>query len=960
MQTIEIERKWQEEWKKAKIFEAEPDKRKKFFITVPYPYTSGPLHIGHGRSYTNGDIFARYMRMLGYNVLFPMAFHITGTPILSISMRIANNEKETINLFKEYVSLYENDPKKVKKIVESFKEPWNVANYFAEKMMDDFKSIGYSIDWRRRFTTGDKAYKAFVQWQFRKLKESGYLIKGSYPVLFCINCNNAVGEDDIKGGDVIKPGICEFYLLKFKFDDLYLVAATLRPETIFGVTNLWLNPSATYKIIQIDGEKWVVSEEAAFKLSKQNKELKEIGEIKASELIGKYCIEPMNKNKILILPAEFVDTSQATGVVYSVPSHAPFDYIGLVEIWNGKFVDEFKLNINEIKSIKPISLIKVKEFGDHPAIELCEREGIKQVREKDKLEKVTQELYKLEFYNGILKENCGKFAGKKVFDAKEEVFSYLYSMKLADKMYEVSAIEKPVVCRCGGNVIVSVISDQWFIDYGNEEWKNKARVCLDRMGIVPEIYRKLFEDTIAWLHERPCARRRGLGTPLPFDSNWIIESLSDSTIYMCFYIISKYINEGKIRAEQFEDKVFDYVFLGKGEVEDIEEDTGINREILKAMRKEFEYWYPVDQRHTAVGHISNHLTFYIFNHVAIFPSDKWPKKITLNEMLIREGRKMSKSYGNVLPLAEIPKKYSADLYRLYVSYAADLTSTLDWRENDIKNVAGKIERFYNILAHVKKGKFRKSMLKRWLISRFNRKIKMADECIKSFKIRDYIQHAFFDVLNDINHFERRETDKKEVNRFLYSIADEWIRLMSPVIPHLCEELWHSLGKKSFVSIEKWPSANDKLIDDKIELAEETIMNTHADIVQIIELIKKQPKKINLFIASEWKFKFLNKLIKIFNENKKIDFNFIMEKIKEEDFWKEKKEDVIVLLKKFVKEPGKLPSIINERNIELKAFLEAKNFFENEFKCSVEIIKEEKATIEKARQAMPGKPAIYVE
>ena len=90
---LEIEQKWQEKWEKAKIFDADPDSsKKKIFITSPYPYASGTLHIGHGRSFVNGDIFARYYRAKGYNVLYPMAFHITGTPVLAISSSIKSRE----------------------------------------------------------------------------------------------------------------------------------------------------------------------------------------------------------------------------------------------------------------------------------------------------------------------------------------------------------------------------------------------------------------------------------------------------------------------------------------------------------------------------------------------------------------------------------------------------------------------------------------------------------------------------------------------------------------------------------------------------------------------------------------------------------------------------------------------------------------------------------------------------
>ncbi|MCK4688214.1 MAG: class I tRNA ligase family protein, partial [Candidatus Lokiarchaeota archaeon] len=175
----QIEKKWQDKWEKAKVFEANPDPdKKKIFITSPYPYASGTLHIGHGRSFVNGDIFARYYRAKGYNVLYPMAFHITGTPVLAISSSIERKDQETIVRMKDYVSLHTKDQKKIGQIVKSFVDPWNVVRYFSNTMKIDFKSIGMSIDWRREFTTGDKIYNKFIEWQYYKLSELGYLEKG--------------------------------------------------------------------------------------------------------------------------------------------------------------------------------------------------------------------------------------------------------------------------------------------------------------------------------------------------------------------------------------------------------------------------------------------------------------------------------------------------------------------------------------------------------------------------------------------------------------------------------------------------------------------------------------------------------------------------------------------------------------------------------------------------------------
>ena len=96
-----IEEKWNQRWEKNRLFETDPDlTKKKYFITVAYPYPNSPQHIGHGRTYTLADAHARYMRMKGYNVLFPMGFHYTGTPILGMSRRVASEDKELLETFR--------------------------------------------------------------------------------------------------------------------------------------------------------------------------------------------------------------------------------------------------------------------------------------------------------------------------------------------------------------------------------------------------------------------------------------------------------------------------------------------------------------------------------------------------------------------------------------------------------------------------------------------------------------------------------------------------------------------------------------------------------------------------------------------------------------------------------------------------------------------------------------------
>ena len=330
---VQIEKKWQKKWIEKKVFEPKVDKkRKKFFVAVPYAYTSGPFHIGHGRTYSIADIFARYRRMTGLNVLWPMAYHVTGTPVLAISSKIEKGDEKTIKLFRSYIKLHTKNEAKVEKILKSFIEPKAVMKYFSETFIHDFNILGCSIDWRRQFTTNDKDYNKFIEWQFRMLDKMKYLKKGEFPVLFCPRCNNAVGVDDIKSGDEIKAEVQEWPIWKFPYKEGFIVCATLRPETIYGVTNLWINPNGDYVKAKVDKEIWYMSKEASNKLRMQNKKIEVMDLFSGKELVSEKCKSPISERKIPVLVGTFVNPKAGTGIVYSVPAHAPFDYAALKDI----------------------------------------------------------------------------------------------------------------------------------------------------------------------------------------------------------------------------------------------------------------------------------------------------------------------------------------------------------------------------------------------------------------------------------------------------------------------------------------------------------------------------------------------------------------------------------------------------------------------------------------------------
>ena len=967
-----IEEKWQKNWEKARIFETDPDPSKpKCFITVAYPYPNSPQHVGHGRTYTMADVHARYMRMRGYNTLLPMAFHYTGTPVLAMAKRLADNDR---GLISDFINVYKIPREKLKELT----EPIAMARYFHQEIKTGMKEIGYSIDWRREFTTVDPHYNRFVEWQFQKLRQHGYISQGSHPVGWCPKDGNPVGQHDTVGD--VEPEIGEFTLIKFTKDNTFYPAATLRPETVFGVTNIWLNPSTIYVKATVDGEYWIVSQQSVEKLANQNRKVKVQETFTGKELVGKHVQNPVTGKDILILPADFVDPKNATGVVMSVPGHAPYDYIALENMKKeSQKLRQYGITAGEVNSIKPISLIEVKGYSEIPAGDAVGKMNIHE-QSDPKLEDATREVYRHEFHNGRMKANTGKYAGISVAEAKDKVKQDLIQEGKATTMYEL--LNRPVFCRCKTECIVKIVQDQWFIDYGKPEWKALAHKNLDNMEILPEELRQEFNNVIDWLHEKACARKSGMGTRLPWDKDWIIESLSDSTIYMAYYTIVKHIKQHKIRPDQLTDEAFDYVFLGARKPAEISRKTGLDAKILKQMHDEFMYFYPLDSRHSGRDLVPNHLTFMIFNHTAIFPEKHWPRQIATNGSVMMEGAKMSKSFGNIIPLREGLATFGADPIRLSVLSTAELLQDADFSPSIAKSMRERLEKLYKFASKnvkppdKKNAKTQLTAIDRWMLSRLEQHIRNATTAMNKLAVRKAIQTVLYELEQDFQWYQKRITDRSQDSKrkiitvyVCHEVLDAQTRMLAPVAPHMCEEIWEMLGGKDFIAQTPWPPLDESRIDVKAEENETLIMNVLEDTMNIMKATGAKPKIVCYYTAAPWKWKtYLKTLEK--SASAKVLQKDLMKQLMQEPELKANAEKVAKFAGKITDEINRTSEETKRRHTqtglldESQALEEAKGFFQKELNAEIHVYNEEDPKRhdpkQRAQLAKPYRPAIYIE
>jgi leucyl-tRNA synthetase len=677
---------------------------------------------------------------------------------------------------------------------------------------------------------------------------------------------------------------------------------------------------------------------------------------------------PIGNTVIPVFPASFVEADNGTGIVMSVPAHAPFDYQALEDLKKDvKTQQEFYLSVD----INPIRIIESEGYADLPSAEAIMSIGASGQTDFV-LEKATNDLYSHEFYKGKMMGNTGKFAGMTVAVAKNHVRQELIESGIADTMYEL--INKPVKCRCGTECVVKLLNDQWFLNYGDKDWKTLAHECINNMDIVPEDIRMEFNYIIDWLKERACARKSGLGTKLPWDREWIIESLSDSVIYMVYYILAKYVNNNTL-GNNIDDEFFDYVLLGIGNAEEVAKQSNISVSTLRQIKDEFQYFYPVDSRHSGRDLVPNHLTFFIFNHVAIFDKEKWPRQIVVNGSVLMEGKKMSKSLGNIIPLRTAIRENGADVIRLAMLVSAEILQDADFSFDTVRGIRSKL---IGIFEMADRYSFKEQSISeareledRWLASRLQHAIADTSASMDKLRMREAIHHILYSLDQDLQWYLKR-TQAKARNNIAAAVKDFLkiqVQMLAPFAPFTSEEVWERMGNRNSITEIGWPVIDESKIDLIAEESEFLIANLLSDLQKIIKVTKMLPSKIIIYTSAEWKNKVYHTVLVNILEGRTGFGEIMKELISNPETSKVKTDPKIV--QKMIEDVLSIPYDARVRRQKLSVFREetaiadAANLLSAEMNDSqLSVYCEENADKHdpksKARFARPFKPAIYVE
>lgn len=945
---VEIEQKWRSEWQENEIYKTDVDEEKEpFYLIFAYPGISGFLHLGHMRCYSYTDIIARYKRMKGFNVLFPSGTHPTGNQAISLSKQLEEGDQEKIDYMKRNGATEED--------IERLKDPMELLDYFNEVYREKYwKKFGISIDFDHFTNTIREDYKQFIRWQFKKLDEKDLLTQRPYFGTECVECGPVAvdpSETDLqKGGNAEKH---EYTLLKFEYDGRYITAATLRPETVFGQTNLWVDPEEEYVVAEVDGEEWILSQEAADKLSYQKDDIDVVDRIKGEEMIGDYATAPAIHRDIIILPASFTDPDVGTGIVTSVPSDAPYDWIALKDIKeNEELLERYDLK-EKIEDVESIEIIESDQWGKNPAENIIEEMGIESQEEEEKLEGATEKIYKAGFHTGTMLDTCDEYAGMDVQEAKDLVKKDMIEEDEADVMYDLS---EEVICRCGGKVVVGKIPDQWFIQYSDEEWTQKSVEHAEDMMIKPESYADNLPNTIEWFKDRSCARKGNwMGTELPQDESWIIEAIADSTLYPAYYVIAKHYNEGEIEADQMTDEFFDYVYLDEGQLDEVSDATGIPEEKLQDIQDSFDYWYPLDLNLGGKEHMTVHFPPFLMNHVGILDEEDWPRGIFVNWWLVGKGGKISKSKGGAEPIQDAAEKYGVDTLRLFYAHSSSPFVDKDWSEEEAFNYKKKLTSVWDLIHEMLDTEGSGGHIDPYLESRFNRLMKEYYELMDDYELRKAANIVFYDIPTEIDWYLKRGGSNGEL---LDEVARKLVKLMTPYTPHMAEEI-SDRWDIEFVAEEQMPQVNEEAISTTAEAEEEYFKGVRDDIKQILDIAEVEGDKIYLYVAERWKEEALNRIL----EEPDKGMGIMGELMDHVDAPGDELSSFVKKMLDEINQKGRKGSWDIELNEEA-VLKHAKDHLEDEFEAKIEVYKAGSEDIYdpegKSSKALPRKPAIYVE
>ena len=925
---------WQKRWDDEKVFVASVNENKPpFYCLEMYPYPSGKMHMGHVRNYSIGDAVARYKRMMGFEVLYPMGFDSFGMPAENAAIKEGGH-------------------------------PHDITEKNMASITKQIKRMGFSYDWNRMVKSHDPNYYKWNQWFFTKFYENGLAFQEFAPVNWCNPCNTVLANEQVKAGrcwrcngPVIQKEMSQWFLdipkyaqelvdgleqiqfpenvaamqrdwlgrsegaeITFEIEDSddTITVFTTRPDTLFGVTFVTLAPEHELAKKLVSGTEYEADWQALHDEVSVMAEFDRIKNMnkKKGVPLGKNAIHPLTGEKIPIWSGNFVIASYGTGAVMAVPAHDERDF---------DFAKKFSIPIRRA--------LVVSENGD-----------------------ASQELVKAETEYGWM-VNTGR-----------DDFDGLY-----------------------GNVAITAVIDELIrINKGKRKLNWKIRPWLisrqrywgtpipiihcDECGTVPVPEKDLPV-------ELPRDIVFGKGNPLETSSEFMqvkcptcgkdarretdtMDTFVDSSWYFLRFTDAR--NDEQCFSRDLANHWMNVDFYCGG-IEHAQMHLIYARFWTKALR---------DLGLHSIDEPFNELLCQgMVNKAAPYCESC---SITLNvdhmgmpcpqcgDALSMRSAKMSKSLGNTVSPEEMIEKYGADTVRLFILFAANPTAGMDWSDTALEANYRVMLQLQTMPETILNWDNKPNAIDDWLIARLKQRVAEFNEAMTNYDLRRAVEISHYELIKDINWYTRRGGNNAKVGR---TVLESWTYLISVSTPHLAEE-WGRC-----ISLDNMVSASQMKDIGSVSTAEASILDYEFIMRGVLESSRKvktiaekhlqgEADKLTLIVSPEWKNTLSREAISYLQNGGNVK-QFIQE-LKQMDFVNEANMGQILsywnkkMLSQVFKWDDKAKGLILDNIDEAKILSDRASFIAEELGLSdVEIVKAEnyQGTDGRENAAIPLSPSI---
>ena len=757
----EIEKKWQKYWDDKEVFKTVEDaSKKKFYCLEMFPYPSGKLHMGHVRNYSIGDVVARFKKMDGYNVLHPMGWDSFGLPAENAAIKHGIHP-----------SIWTWD---------------NIA-----EMRKQLKELGLSYDWDREVATCHEDYYKWMQWIFIQFYKRGLAYKKENPVNWCPSCQTVLANEQVVEGccercksPVGKKNLSQWY---FKITD-YAERLLDNLDTLDG----WPNK---VKVMQ---KNWIgksVGAEVEFKIKDWEETL----------TVFTTRVDTIYGTTYMVLAPEYPSVlKMVEGTEYEQPVK---EYIEKVEHMN---------DIERTSTTNEKTGVFIGKYAVNP------------------FTKKEIPIYISDYV--LMGYGTGAVMGVPAHDQRDFEFATKFGIDIIPVVDpgdpEIDLNNLKCACAAEGNLINS----GEFNGMNNKEAIGKFIELVEEWGIGKRTINYRLRD---WL----ISRQRYWGTPIPMiyceDCGWVPEKEENLPVLLPTDVEFT----GKGESPLTTSKVFADVVCPKcGKPAKRETDTmdtfldsswyflrycdPKNTEAPFDSAKA-NYWMNVDQYIGGVEHAILHLMYSRFFQMALYDMglvdcEEPFKNLLTQGMVNKDGKKMSKSLGNVVSPEEIIKKYGADTARLFILFAAPPDRELDWSDAGAEGSYRFLNRVYRLVYEFKKkypevpAEFKiEGPADKSLNYMLNAAIKKVSEDVGG---RYSFNTAISTIMELVNEMYKYKEGEKVNAGLLGKAVKDLILILSPFTPHICEEMWEHMGQSESLVSMPWPEYDEAaLIKDEVEV-----------------------------------------------------------------------------------------------------------------------------------------------